>query len=134
MDKSENYICQQAVMILFNDRLRIEGIHQLDVSSIMSSVLKQNVRVRTYQDSVKLYFTSGDQLVEKVIFPPWGSNPVTSIRMVQPNEQDPENDEYQNQILHFQPWYKDVFLAWGIKSEQKQENQAVFYLQKMDYP
>jgi hypothetical protein len=100
----------------------------------MSNALKQNVWARTYQDSIKLYFTSGNQLVEKIIFPPWDSTPVTSMLIDKEHELDLENNEYKNQVLHLQPWYRDVFLAWGIKAVQNQENQAVFYLQKLDYP
>jgi hypothetical protein len=134
MNKFENYYYQQAILLLFNDQLSINGIHQLDMTSIMSDDLKKNVRIRYYEDSLKLYLTNQNVLVEKAILPLWESKPMRSIPVDIRDESDSKQEDDQIPVIQLNHWYRDVFLLSVMKPTRDNDIQAILHIQKLLYP
>jgi len=134
MDKNEDFYYQQALLILFDDSLAMKGIHQFKISPIVSDRLKQNVRIRYYNDSLKLYLFDQHQLAEKMIFPPMESKPVTYISIGIPDDDRRDDQGYHQPVSQIRHWYKDFFLLSGFRSVRDPENELIFFLQKLNYP
>lgn len=134
MDKSVVYYFQQALMIVFDDRLIIDGIVKFDLSPLQSERMNPNVQIRNYDDSLKLTLFDGYRIAKKVIMTDFRDKPLTYFHLENGQVRNPGNSNAEDPAINFQPWFENYYLLLQIKSVEEQEIQQKFIVRKIYYP
>jgi hypothetical protein len=134
MDISLIYHYQQALLVAVDDSLGLKGLSQFSLSPIVSDRLSPNLDVKFYSDSLRLTLFEKYRVAGKIITPAYTGRPVSysefgdgSIRMLMENE-------VNEAVMDFRPWYGDFFLLAGILPVKDREIDKKIVLHKIYYP
>jgi hypothetical protein len=135
MDKSEVYRFQKALMIVFNDDLKIRGFNEFDLRPLQSERLNTNLKIKFYEDSLKLTLHDGHQILRKVIHSDFIDQPLTYFQMNPPSGRDENVSDGNNSVLLYQNWYDDFSLLLQLEAgSEREEVQYKFVVTKLFDP
>ena len=134
MDKSEVYRFQKALMIVFNDDLKIRGFNQFDMEPLQSDRLNTNVRLKYYPDSLKLTVHDGHHILRKVIHSDLIDQPLAYFQLDPLSGMDQNVSDGDNAVLLYQNWYDDFSLLLRLEAGGDREVQYKFVVTKLFDP
>ncbi len=134
MDKNEIYRFQKALMIAFNDDLKISGINQFDLKPIQGERLNPNVMIKYYTDSLKLTLLDRNQIVKKVIYSDFKDQPITFFQLNPSSGAKQVTPRDENSVLLYHNWYGDFSLLLQLKTGDGREVQYKYMVTKLFDP
>ncbi len=134
MDKNIIYQLKDALIVGFNDRLKLEWINHINMEPVISENLRKYITLKFYADSIRLSFFNRNQLVGKMIYPSKKDKPVFYVQFEDFEPGKTSEMEVHYGFSAFLPWYQDYHLFIGMKSNERNREEKIFLVRKYYFP